>query len=42
MLDLVLVLVLAREWVRDLVLVLEWDLDLVLAWRLVLVRWLLT
>ena len=41
MLDLVLVLVLAREWVRDLVLVLAWDLDLVLAWRLVLVRWLL-
>lgn len=41
MLDLVLVLVLAREWVRDLVLVLAWDRDLALAWRLVLVRWLL-
>ena len=42
MLDLVLVLVLAREWVRDLVLVLAWDLDLVLAWDRDLARWLLT
>ena len=42
MLDLVLVLVLAREWDLDLVLALAWELDLVLAWDRDLARWLLT